>query len=601
MNNFKKVYFLELRDIRAWNLWWVFGMTLYNILILLVYPGESGVEQFMDLLQEEAFQAFLGDIGGEDPGFTLWVAMMSPMLAMLYMIFVVLSGVRVAIKGVEDNTGELIHTLPISRTNLLLYRTAAATTYILLLLLLWLGPLLFYLDTIPLIRIINTSWWGLLYTFAGLCLGILIGLVVGGMERGQQTGLLAVLIFYAVQILGRFSDTFLTINEFNILEWYLPFEVLLRNNVDGWLVLRLLLFATGTLYLSVYIFERRDLNKDTSISLLSPIRKRVFKSQTSNKKKVKSTKNSFFTFWVKPFRSKFPYTADFVYSERTLLLTVFYMLVIIWPMQLLTYPGEESLRSVVEGFADNPMMKLFTYNHDVYDVVFVYNHHPINSGWLWYIITQAIGGHYIILLPLVFYWINKVVKHDGQSLTGEIMGSIPVTPRRVVLERIFAISLEMIWMIAWMIFWLVLSERTVDETVNLKWEIIAIISVFPLYYFILCLTLTLGFVFERNGVKIARGFAIAVLLLFVVGMLNESLHKWYILGIFGLYDPLLIIADKTLAVQNSGVILLWIMSILSTILLYRVSKNFSWLDINDKKAELSELHPPLQNTDFQDQ
>ncbi|MHA2171993.1 MAG: hypothetical protein ACXAB7_19140 [Candidatus Kariarchaeaceae archaeon] len=591
MNVFRKVYFLELRDTRAWNLWWIFGLTFYNVLVLLVYPGEKGMENFMKLFEEEAFQAFLGKIGGEDPGFALWVAMMAPILAMLYMIYVVMLGVRVAIKAVEDNTGELIHTLPVSRRRLLMYRVTAAITYIILLLVFWLGPLLFYTESIPLIRIINTGWWGLLYSVTGLFLGILVGLIVGGMDRGQQAGLLMVLVFYAVQVVGRFSDAFHTLNEMNVLEWYLPVEVLLRNNIDWGLVFRLFFCASGALYLSVYIFERRDLNKDTGISLLLPIKRRFFKSRTPHGKKIKSTKNSFFTFWVKPLRSKFPYTADFVYSEKNLLLTVFYMLVIIWPMQLLTYPGGDSVEELVTGFGDNPMMSLFTYNHDLFDVVFDFNHHPINNGWLWYIITQAIGVHWMILLPLVFYWTYKLVKHDARSLTGEIMGSIPVAPKRVFLERFLAVLLEITWMIGWMIFWLVVCETAVDETVNLKWEIIAIVSLFPLYYLILSIAVSLGLAFQRNGVKFGRLFSIATLILFMIGILNETFRKWYILGIFGLYDPVLIIADETLAVKNYGVVLLSFFSILVTYPLIRLSRNFSWLDIEEESEQFPGLYP----------
>jgi hypothetical protein len=585
MNVFRKVYFLELRDSRAWNLWWIFGLSFYNLLILLVYPGEEGVRNFMDLFEEDAFQAFLGDIGGEEPGFALWFAMMAPIIVMLYLIYVVMLGVRVAIKSIDDNTGELVHTLPISRPRLLMYRITAAVTYIILLLVLWLGPLLYYTDSVPLIHTLNTGWWGLIYSITGLFLGILVGLIIGAMDRGQQAGLLMVLIFYAFQVLGRFSDAFQSINELNVLEWYLPFNVIINNDINWGLVSRLFVFATGTLFLSIFIFERKDLNKDTSISLLLPVKRRLFKSQKSKKKKVKSTKNSFFTFWVKPLRSKFPYTADFVYSEKNLLLTVFYMLVIIWPMQLLTYPGGDSIEDVVTGFGDSPMMNLFTYNHDLFDVVFDFNHHPINNGWLWYIITQAIGVHWMILLPLVFYWTNKLVKQDARSLTGEIMGSIPVAPERVFFERFLAVLLEIMWMIGWMIFWLVVCEAAVDETVNLKWEIITILSLFPLYYLILSIAVSLGLAFQRNGVKFGRLFSIATLILFIIGILNETFRKWYILGIFGLYDPVLIIADETLAAKNYGVVLLTFFSILVTYPLIRLSRNFSWLDIEEESEQ----------------
>ncbi|MHA2251250.1 MAG: ABC-2 transporter permease [Candidatus Kariarchaeaceae archaeon] len=597
MRTFTAVFKTEFRDTLAWHLAWIIGITLYSGLIVAIYPGEEAMQSFMNLLEDEFFQAFLGDIGGEDPSFVLWVAMMAPMTVLIFMIYALLAGTRLTLKSISDNTGELVHTLPIDKKRIISYRLFVTVSFFMFLLFLWLIPILLYSNTYPIIRLFNSFWWALLYCLLGIAVGMLLGVLTGSMERGQQSGLLLILFFYVFQIITRLQPDIEWINELNFLEWYAPSGVLLKNDIDWSYVIRLLVIVPILLYLAITIFDQKDLIKETGFSV--NIRNRNYLVFLERYSFLKPYLKVLFIILLFPIyllhllnkltvqliivalKSKFPIAADFVSSEKRVLQIIFWGIIMIWPGQLMAYTGDELIIEAAGGFGNNGIMRLLTYNHELL--------YP--EPWFWYITTQAIGVHWFFFLPLTVYWINKVVKSDANNQTGEIIGSIPLSPQRVVLERFLAIVFEMLWMIIWMIFWLVLSEKLVNKTVNQFWEVIAVISLFPLYYFLLTLSLSIGLWNNRSGVKYARILVFILFMLFVIGIMNDDLNNWYITGIFGLYNPVEIIMYEQISVQNNGVLLLSIFSVFSTILLYYTSKRFSWLNIDHGKDASVQLYP----------
>ncbi len=571
MKVFRSIYFNEMRHDLSWYVYWIIGISLYNFLMLSMYPGEAAMQDFMEILDEDVFVAMLGEIGGESPGFALWIGMFASMTSIIYFIFAIMSGTRVAIKSVDDDTGELIHTLPVNLSKLIFGRWMVSVTFFIILILVWLFPIWIYDlgKTIPLIRLANIFWWTLLFCLAGLALGIILGLITSSMEKGQQNGLLGVLSLYALQMISRLQEDFAWMDDFNILSWYEPTGLFLRNKIIWEMVVKLVIITTVMMWLVIQGFSKKDLIKDAGLSippLISNFSSRFRKKKPTKRVKFKSDKNSFYTFWVRPLEKKFPFTADFIYSEKRVLLITFIGIIIMWPLQLLSY--SEDVATAAGGFGSGGIMRLFTYNHDILD-----------RPWLWFLITQAIGNHWFFFLPLSIFWINKIVKRDGETMTGEIMGSVPINSQKVVFERFFAVLLEIIWMIIWMIFWLVISEMAVGQTINLAWEVIAIISLFPLYYFLISMTISISLLVKEKGVLIARSTIFALFLLWIMAIMNDNLDRWYVKLFFGMYDPVLIITEQSISVQNYGIPILILLSILSTPLLIYASRYYQWIDM----------------------
>ena len=161
------------------------------------------------------------------------------------------------------------------------------------------------------------------------------------------------------------------------------------------------------------------------------------------------------------------------------------------------------------------------------------------------------------------------------------MGSLPVDRTKVMLQRLLAVLLMLIFTVLQMIFWLVVSEKFDGVITNQKWEIIAIISVIPLYIFMISAGLVLGLLM-KNGVKYAQLSLLGLILWFIAGI---SLDKNA--GIFGWYDPVLIISKQSLSVVNYGVFWLSGLAIIFAIMIVTLASRFNWLHIPEADRSIA--------------
>ena len=113
----------------------------------------------------------------------------------------------------------------------------------------------------------------------------------------------------------------------------------------------------------------------------------------------KSDKDRILTKWAGLLENKLPFTADFIYSDRRALLISTWAIIIFYS-QILGFNtfSEAELQNIVQGFGSSGIINAFTYGENL-----------TNDVYLWFIITQAIGLHWIIYLPLSAHWIKKVI------------------------------------------------------------------------------------------------------------------------------------------------------------------------------------------------
>ncbi|MCH8906426.1 MAG: ABC transporter permease subunit, partial [Candidatus Heimdallarchaeota archaeon] len=142
MNAQVAIFRNELRSNRGWYLSWIITSISLSFMYMATYPGLDGMQTILDLLDEPVFQAFVGDIGGESPGLALWMALTVSTMVLLFAIAATLTGAKVIAQSLSDNTGEIIHSLPISRTQFLTSRLLAGLFAMILMLLGWVVPLL---------------------------------------------------------------------------------------------------------------------------------------------------------------------------------------------------------------------------------------------------------------------------------------------------------------------------------------------------------------------------------------------------------------------------------------------------------------------------
>ncbi|MCE7736396.1 MAG: ABC transporter permease subunit [Candidatus Heimdallarchaeota archaeon] len=613
MSKFSTIFKNEAVANRGWFIGWLLGMGITFVSISLMYPGEEGMASLLKLLEDPNFQAFFGDISDSNPGYSLWVAMMFPFISMILFIYSVNSGVKVVTLDTDKGTGEITFSAPVSRRSFYFAKWLAMSIYIMLIISAIIIGLRIpingnYLETDKLVLLtIHTA----IFSLAGVSIGILLGLFTGRGDKGSQIALLSVLVLYTLQSIGNIRDEVDFLNRLNVFELYDSLSIILFNegDTDSLLVL-LAIFVVG-LFLGSVGYENKDLIENRGVSFgkyqqrLIPLvsffhlifKPFVISARWINHRVIvlflwikyrgkvpyddktfridRSSRTSVFTFWGRALEKRFPIAADFVYSERRVLLITFWAIVMVYPLQLALYPGDEATQELIVGFGSGGIFDLFTYGYDL-----------STEPYLWYVMTQAIGGHWIFFLPLGFHWVKKVTMSDAESGTGEILGSQPIPYQSIIFQRIIAILLEIVFIVVNMVVFLILSELITGKTDDMLWEIVAILVYIPLYSFWTALLISIALSLKSSGVKIARSIYLLSFLAFAFAVINPDYNHWYVKSIFGLYDPVLIIREQSLMANNGGIIVILFLAILSPFILAFSSRYYTW-SVFDKQRDMS--------------
>ena len=596
------IYITELRANLVWNLAWLGTFIGFLLILIGVYPGEKEMQTFLTLFQTSAyFQDIVGNFGNASPGYTLWISFMIPFDVIILMMYAMTTGVRTAVQSVSEGTGELLHTLPVSRTTFLLTRAISNFTYIIgyfvIQTIMFSLPLTGSANYIKLNNLLSIGWWGVIFCLFSFSLGILVGLLAGNSAKGHQISLILIMFFYIVEVLARVSSDFSSLNNINPLTYYQPDQYLIgRGFVKNVKVFGftyyyypvfLLYLSIVILFLSVYEFNRKDLSNDAGVhfnvlkrisleehQMLSTKETKIIDvllSPFSFTKKIlfpENVRNNPFVFWARIFEKELPITADFIYSDNILLFIAFLATILFFPFQIAYYPGDAASRALASGGG------IFT--------VFTYGHNLVNSPYLFYLVSNTIGVTWVITVPLTFFWVRKAIRNDGNSGTGEIFGGIALRPRSVVFQRLFAIIIELLFIISIMIVWLIISEAITNETYNKLWEVLSLVGMLPLYIFLITFTIILSLIFKQKGGLLSGIILIGIVISFLVSILNTKLNTWYFRGIFGLYDPISIIQNTSFLANNDGLVYLTIFSLICIVILFFTASKFTWLNIVEK-------------------
>ncbi|MCY3414246.1 MAG: ABC transporter permease subunit [Candidatus Heimdallarchaeota archaeon] len=595
-----KIIITELHEHRSWFLGWLIAFLGFVFMIIAMYPGDEGMRDMMSILEDDLFEAFLGTIGGEDPSYALWQSMMSPFLGMLFAFFGTLLGVRVAMKSISDKTGEIISTLPISREVYLLNKLLAVTIYGLVLLASWFLPLIIPIggNSLPTDMVNILARWGFLYLMMSVLLGVIIGNLTGSSGRGAQNSVLLILSLFIFNVLVGFQranldeDTLSVLTDINFLNWYNPSAVILGEDLDMKYI-RLISVAFAIFFILAFItYIKKDHIDERGVFSLYMWRMKNRQSSDDQAyiKPKRSVKTSIYTFWIRPLEKKFPFTADFVYSDRRALMILTFATLLFWPFQLMAYLGDVDAANAT-GVIEGGMMAVFAMGYDM----------SIHPPWVWWCMTQAIGISWILMIPMVMRWLRSVPSRDAEDVTGDLIGSLPVKKRDVVFQRLFAVFLELVWISLWFVIWYVLSIAVIDSQVgnmvteanpaegieevlfefnnplNTSWVIIAIASGIIFYMFLTVAGVAINLIFRTKGLKYAKIFLYIVVLLFVMAFAQPNPDLYWISGIMGMYNPVGISIDESFKPGNYGVPILVMLTLLGLIVVRMHTKKFSWV------------------------
>ncbi len=549
--------------------------------------------------------------------YDLWLTFLIPFLVIGLLTYTITTGVRTSVQSISEKTGELLHTLPVSRKKMLLVRIFSSLTPIIAFFIIQFiflsvhsfGPKgLFTQDKIDTI-----TGWGILFGIFGLLLGVFLGLLMSNTTKGLQLAILIVLVSFVSQTVFRINANLNYLLDLVPFSYYQPNQYILYGSYAKeanifsisfhFYPVMLVIYSFILLIVTIVIFDKKDLIDDAGLhisffrvflkrkiaisnvsrtndslvkKLLTPFRV-LYHSFLNSINKVKSgffpknVRNNPFVFWGRIFAPKYPLMADFIYSDNILLFIGSFALFLLFPFQISHYPGNTAVEASIHSFGQTPIFSVFTYGHNL-----------STAPYLWFLCTNTVGIIWIIFLPLSYFWVSKAIRRDANSGYGEILGGLSLDNKQVVIQRLIAIFIELVILTIVSVFLLLFTEALNGKTYDKEWEIMAIISLLPLYIFIITFTATIALLFKNKGGIIAGIFILTIIGTFILSFLVSSLNTWYMRGLFSLYDPVQIIQKKSLLVNSYGLLVLVLLDFFSFIGLLFTASKYTWLNISEK-------------------
>lgn len=254
-----------LRDHWRSSLAWSLGLLGIISLQLYIYPSvvtsSDAMKDYIDAFPEALKTIFRMEDYFSGAGF-LGTELFSMMIPLIFVSVAAARGSSAIASEIEAGTADILFTLPISRTRILVSKLAAMVIELLLLsaitvVSIFIGAQLVSMEVSTIALVTATAASALMALGYG-AIGLFAGSLTG--KRGVATGLtitvaIAALLFYS---LAPIVDTFDYLTPFNPMDWAINGNPL-SQGISAINFAKLSLLFTAFSLLAVYLFQKRDI------------------------------------------------------------------------------------------------------------------------------------------------------------------------------------------------------------------------------------------------------------------------------------------------------------------------------------------------------
>jgi ABC-type transport system involved in multi-copper enzyme maturation permease subunit len=463
-------------------------------------------------------QAFLGqlltDIGGESSGLYLYFILIY-FIAYATFIFP-MAGVWLGGTGIVDEIktgmGDVYLASPNKKTNLVLrHLLTHCVLFTILILIMYLEvPILFELlgYTIPYERIAAAFflYWILGGTFFAIT--FFFSLITLNNEIGRGIGGLLFIFSFVLTLITNANPDVEDLKYMNLTYYTNPSEVLIQGKELTADIFYPLILTIILLVLGVVFFTQRD-----PLPLqLRLIPKRVHKTDQEMKNQHTQPQERF-SFLNRLFTRVSPLSGEQWRADRTLF--VFYLLILLLLVSsiIFGYPqGDGGYEQLAPVFSNNPIVKSITRGHDITD-------DPIGI-----LLAQFYGYTWLYFAPLVIINAIRVIDRDYSSRTIDLIYGNPVTPKKILLSRLFTIIIEILILVAVAGITLLIGQILIQRDVKIIEQVIGICLIPLMYISFLVFLVAIALVFPPNfRKKSIYGVGGLTIVLLIIPYIDENL------------------------------------------------------------------------------
>ncbi|MHA2249595.1 MAG: hypothetical protein ACXAD7_04490 [Candidatus Kariarchaeaceae archaeon] len=519
----------------------IYAAIILSAMVLLLgvmYPGEEELTKYFDLISESGMQGLLGVIGGNAPGWTLWVAMqLGPYLYFLMVIVGIKIGSRVTPTTDRDGMELLLSSTPKSSRNYFLENYFSGIFILMMIMLpayLIMIGLSIGQDATDLIGRITVVFLfeliiALVYFTIASLFSVLYFSKSAGLKAGYGYFIFSVLMEMSAPSLDAEQQKSVNMS-FN---YYLHPSSGLLDGEFNWEGLGVILLIIASLVIiSYWKVIKPDYTEVPS--------KKVIKSRLSFLPKFSPESK---------LAQRFPLVFDQFRKDRGFVfiwtITVTSMLVYIVASFLQL--DETQLVELYATFDSNPSFIALMQNHDLpanFTGFFAYQ--VLTMTWLWF-------GIFVVIIAV------NISNRDVSDETQDIIWANNITQDRVIISRTIAMLIEfsfMYWIVAGSILGTVVGIG-VDANIG---TIFGVFMVGWLHYmamgiFMVAVTLIPKL---KNARKYGYWLFIVIVIIFISAFSSPETEFIKYLSILAYYDPIGILLE----VNKFGVALITTLGVL---------------------------------------
>lgn len=532
--------YLAILRLQAKQLRWVilaFGLSIatFILAVFLIYPGEEGLVDMIELLRAPEFAAFLGTLPETKSEFflSLWIHFgITSIIPIILAACGIFLGVELVGREQAEGTFDATFSTPQHRYTYILVRIFGSILIILFLILSGL------LSSIIGLLLINESFnydiliqlWSVMgiQTFFAFALGILIGSIVFDRSLGFQLAFIFVALMYLLNMLLNMFGPQLDPSQLEMLKGfsllhYLKIEDILYNKSFDLLSLTpLIIIGIIFLVLALLIFQRRDLNETqfrpfyVYLNPLYWIRKRKRTGVTNGQDSITQAEipiSRYLVAWLRPLRQRYPVLVDELWAHG-LFLTIYAALIgLIVFLTSLSYPGETEAILFIKSMEATPIYYLVTGGKSITVLE--------SKPFLAFVTMNLHVLLWVLFTPYLVYRFYSLETRDYKGTLGDIIWTKPLTARTTCLQRYAAVVIEYLLLVLVSIVSLVIPEVILGQTADTGLEILVYLLTLPAYLGVGILTSLLIVYFPK---KKNLSILVVVILVFMnlLGSLNPE-------------------------------------------------------------------------------
>lgn len=546
---------IQYRQLRLTTIIILSTIALWIFLLIIVYPGDKGLQSLVEVFQRPEFQAVIGTFPtGANYYFGFWQMFgIYSLLPIAIFGIGLYYGVEITTREAAENTFDIGFSIPKSRITILTTRLVSSVCIYVGLIVIT-GIVTTVVSSILIQQTMNFETLLFLWLVMAIVgfVGISLGMFIGTLYFDRGIAIQIVFFLVAFEFLlntlinsgGNIDKTVIDLMKIlSVQSYYNISDIMFLQKYDlinvGFLtfgaillcIVALLLFTRRNLletnypplygYISPgYWRQRRKIKQNNNNTINAP---QKINKTVSSEKGVPASR--ILIAWSMRFKNKMPMFTDELWAHG-LFLTVYgiFVFLIIF-LQLIFYPGTKGALELIDAFKSTPLYYMFGEGIALE-----------RNPYLFWLTTNYYAALWFYYLPYVVYRFYHLELRDNGK-TDELLWSKPITHRQIYLQRTLAVGIEYYILMIISCIGFIIPDIMFGETEHTLEEIAVTMLSGPIYLFMgvfISLLITLN---RKYGKFLASFFIVFSLLFFLMGSLSPNYKILAIISPLRYYNP----------------------------------------------------------------